>query len=386
MKKNNGTIVYIGGFELPDKNAAAHRVINNSKILADIGYNVVFIGVSRELSNDNEPKQCFGFDYFSVKYPCNMKQWIEYLTRVNKYILILSKIKDVKKIICYNCPSIVYRKLLNYAKNNRVRIYADITEWYGAQGKNIIFRIFKGIDSFYRMRLLNKKGDGIIVISDYLEKYYNKKLPTLLLPPLIDITEYKWNIGHQNSIKSSSTIDFVYSGNPGFKKDKINLIVKAFHEIKKVSNFTFSVVGISKNEYLELYPKDKKVICSLNDKIRFYGKVDHHSAISILKDASYSIIIRDNNIISNAGFPTKFVESITCGVPVIANMETGLSKYLLSGANGLLVNKKSLSSELENILILYNNSSRIEHNVVNREIFDFRNYELIVEEFFKVVK
>lgn len=26
-----GTIVYIGGFEMPDKNAAAHRVLNNAK-------------------------------------------------------------------------------------------------------------------------------------------------------------------------------------------------------------------------------------------------------------------------------------------------------------------------------------------------------------------
>ena len=36
-RRNNymekGTILYIGGFELPDKNAAAHRVLSNGKIL-----------------------------------------------------------------------------------------------------------------------------------------------------------------------------------------------------------------------------------------------------------------------------------------------------------------------------------------------------------------
>ncbi|MCK9163882.1 MAG: hypothetical protein M0O93_06000 [Bacteroidales bacterium] len=44
MIKVNKTILYIGGFELPDKNAAAQRVISNGKILRDLGFNVVYIG------------------------------------------------------------------------------------------------------------------------------------------------------------------------------------------------------------------------------------------------------------------------------------------------------------------------------------------------------
>ena len=30
MPKEKGTVLYVGGFELPDKNAAAHRVVNNA--------------------------------------------------------------------------------------------------------------------------------------------------------------------------------------------------------------------------------------------------------------------------------------------------------------------------------------------------------------------
>ena len=33
MPEDKGTVLYVGGFELPDRNPAAHRVINNSKIL-----------------------------------------------------------------------------------------------------------------------------------------------------------------------------------------------------------------------------------------------------------------------------------------------------------------------------------------------------------------
>ena len=39
---SKGSIIYIGGFELPDKNAAAHRVLNNAKIIRELGYEVFF--------------------------------------------------------------------------------------------------------------------------------------------------------------------------------------------------------------------------------------------------------------------------------------------------------------------------------------------------------
>jgi len=37
-------IIYYGPFQLPDKNAAAHRVINNAKLLRELGYETVFLG------------------------------------------------------------------------------------------------------------------------------------------------------------------------------------------------------------------------------------------------------------------------------------------------------------------------------------------------------
>ena len=39
MKKE--TVLYIGGFQLPEKNAAALRVVANAKILRELGYRVV---------------------------------------------------------------------------------------------------------------------------------------------------------------------------------------------------------------------------------------------------------------------------------------------------------------------------------------------------------
>ena len=54
MFEGKGSVLYVGGFELPDKNAAAHRVINNAKILRELGYRVIFCGVDREKELDTD--------------------------------------------------------------------------------------------------------------------------------------------------------------------------------------------------------------------------------------------------------------------------------------------------------------------------------------------
>ena len=48
-----GTIVYYGGFSLPDKNAAANRVVSNGKIFEALGYNVIFLGADYDGSGYN---------------------------------------------------------------------------------------------------------------------------------------------------------------------------------------------------------------------------------------------------------------------------------------------------------------------------------------------
>ena len=45
----NKKILYVGGFELPDKNAAAHRVLGNAKAFRDLGNDVAFISIDSEM-------------------------------------------------------------------------------------------------------------------------------------------------------------------------------------------------------------------------------------------------------------------------------------------------------------------------------------------------
>ena len=53
-----GTFVYIGGFRLPDKNAAAHRVMSVAKNLQNLGYSITFL---HKTNNENAEKGCNSF-------------------------------------------------------------------------------------------------------------------------------------------------------------------------------------------------------------------------------------------------------------------------------------------------------------------------------------
>ena len=60
-------ILYIGGFELPDKNAAAQRVIGIAKSLRDSGYKVRFVNALKEYSGEPHKTEYFGFSTFEYK-------------------------------------------------------------------------------------------------------------------------------------------------------------------------------------------------------------------------------------------------------------------------------------------------------------------------------
>ena len=84
MKQQQKTVLYVGGIELPDKNAAAHRVLAVGKLLRDQGCRVVFLGISH---TDTRPvlgtrTEVEGFTCYAVPYPKTLAQWPEYLADI----------------------------------------------------------------------------------------------------------------------------------------------------------------------------------------------------------------------------------------------------------------------------------------------------------------
>lgn len=383
---SKGTILYVGGFELPDKNAAAHRVLSNGKIFRELGYNVVFIDVDKSLQYDSDilttKKVVQEFECWSVAYPKKTYEWASYLSSISYLNQIEKKYKDIELIIAYNYPSIALYNLKKYGNRNDIKVMADCTEWYSTKGSNVVFKVVKGLDSFYRMRIIQKKLDGLIVISKYLEKYYSNSRNVVRIPPLVDIDEEKWK-AEKKKIKerSGDRLSLVYSGSPGKNKDKIVNIIEALYELRELNKYQMSIIGLSKNEFTEAYPNYKKKIEALGNRVSFLGKVSHEDSLKELKNADYSIFIRDKSRVTMAGFPTKFVESITCSTPVITSDSSDIKEYFNYESNGILIKDSTVNELIISLRNILENESqgRSKYNKIDNEVFHYVHYKEVVE-------
>ena len=374
-------VLYVGGFELPDKNAAAHRVISIGKIFRELKYDVYYIGVSKYLENRNsnirDTQNVFnGFTYYSYPYPGKNTQWIKYLCSI-PYIDLIEDIKpDI--IVAYNFPSIALNKLRKYCKRHSIKIIADITEWYQAEG-SIFFRIIKNIDTFLRMRVIHKKMDGLIPISKYLHNYYRQYSNNIIeIPPLVDLSDEKWDNFGCNTISPDAPIQLIYAGSPG-GKDQLLKIILALKEIRHKVIINFTIIGISKEQFKLKYDDiNAEMMSYLDSFVVFIEHLPHLDVINHIKHSDFTIFIRPETLVNTAGFPTKFVESISSGTPVITNLSSNLTEYLKDGINGFILNidndKKFISSLSRAFLCTKEQITTLKDNCRKIKSFDYREY------------
>ena len=325
-------ILYIGGFVLPDRNAAAQRVVGIAKGLRELGHQVFFLNYSDQVTTP-----CWT-EYFSFAcYDAPKRGMYSHLTNIDDVIRIIDE-KKITSVIAYNYPAIALSKLIRWCHRHSVKCYADATEWYSAQG-NIVFRVIKTIDTEWRMRLLHKRMDGVIAISDYLYQYYRNKVQTVKIPPTVDTADEKWQVQPIERTKDKTV--FVYAGSPSAQKERLDLILGAAETVKARHPLVVRVLGITEAQYETMYGKKAPEGC-----VEFLGRISHMDVIREVKAADWSIIIRDNNKVVKAGFPTKVVESISCGTPVIANTFSNVEEYL-DGNNSILCEKSEVVAAME---------------------------------------
>lgn len=367
------TILYIGGFELPDKNAAAQRVVSNAKALRDLGYRIVFIDIDRSIEKPvlETKSECFGFERYSMRY-------------TNRRLICIADLKtlyyqlktDVFAVIAYNYPGVALVRMHIFCKKNSIKLIADCTEWYGVQSENIINEAFKAIDSYIRMNIIQPKLEGMIAISRYLENFYKGKLPTIYVPPLTDLSEEKWQL--MKSEYQDGNIHIIYAGNPGRHKDKINKILEAMNKIK-VDQLRLQFVGMTKEQFIDYYPEDKHIVDSLGDKVEFLGRIPHEEVIRRVKKSDFSMFYRNITRVSMAGFPTKFSESISSGTPVITNRTSDLGEFLIEGVNGYWL-EDDMAVSLQKVFSYGASELKSMKENVDNKMFDYKKYCMCFDE------
>ena len=376
MNNERYTVIYMGGFELPDKNAAAQRVLGNAKAIRDIGVNVVLVGVSNDISSDavlSTQKDIQGFDCYEVPYPKGTRSWVDYLINPHHYIDVISKYNNTKCVIFYNFQSISMHRIIHYCHKRGIKCIADVTEWY-QPGGSFIHKQLKSWDTSYRMNRVHFECDGLIVISRYLENYYKERVKLINIPPLIDMAEEKW----KKASNQSKEYVFSYVGKPSDRKERLDLIIQSLEQLSLDENEKAStllcIAGITQKEYEEMYHT-----VSNTERVRFVGRVPHQEALDIVGRSKWAIVIRNRTRVVEAGFPTKVVESLACGVPVIANKFSNIEDYLNKDNSILLEDQSRLTEAISEAF------KKSDSRVVDKTVFDYRNYVKTIEQFLEIV-
>ena len=356
-------ILYIGGFELPDKNAAAHRVVSIARMLRELGFYVVFLNRTTDNTFNGEQKNYYGFKCIEIKKHLNKISRLKELFDISYVVHWLNTNEDIWAIIAYNYPAIALNRLRGICKKRGILCIADVTEWYGVMDRSLVYKFTKSLDIAFRMKYVHKKIDGVIVISSYLEEYYKSFLPVVKIPPLVDTNDLKWTF---KDIKKHKGIRFVYAGTPSREKEKLDSMIKSIEYLSRKYDVYLDIVGISKEQFINIYNYNRPI-----KNVSFHGRLSHVDTIKLVAKDDYSIIIRDENRVTIAGFPTKFVESITCGTKVVANSVGDLTDYLKTGDLGFLVHSTNIKDITSILEIAIRNKGK---KIVNKKIFDYRCY------------
>lgn len=386
-------IVYVGNFDRPEMNAAGKRVYGNALILRDLGYKVVLVGKSKE---DN-PEKCYtseiceGITY--VSFPnIGMLRATKYITWFHNYLK-----RNRIHPICYfryGSPTLAIFdwQLLKSARKGNIPVVADVVDWLSADGGSFIFNIIKTVDTWLEKAWLNKKSDGIVVISRYLEKYYKKSVKHVtVIPPVVEKYQKPQYSGSDKTV-------LVYAGAPFRKgievkdvhkiKDRLDLTVQYVAEaVESGANLVFKIYGVTHDEYTTAFPKHKPIVESYGDNIQFFGRVPMKAVQEEVNRADFTILLREKTRATMAGFPTKVVESMSCGTPVITTSTTDLPLYINNGVNGFFVDIDNKENALRDLALVYKLSSNekdaLKENCFETKAFEYNVFKDQVKEFLK---
>lgn len=340
---NKNIVIYLGRAEFPDKNALAQRVVSNAKLFKNIGeYKVVLIGGNKNLKSTSSildtKSNVSGFEYYSYPYPNTKIEWIKNLISIKLYRKVFSQYTgQIKYIVINDIGFFNAISLLLFAKLNNIVLISDTVDWFVKKEGKFPINALKNLDVFLSMYIGKPIIKNIICISDYLGNFYkDKNCNVVVIPSLTDKEDPKFQTEDYKTQKNE--VAFLYAGSPG-SKENMDYIFRAIHDLSNEKiNVTLDVCGISKEDIIEKYPQTARKVSELENQktVTFHGKIPHKEVLKMIQKTDFFTFAREENVVTSAGFPTKFSESLACGTPVVTTPTSDIKKYLINGMNGFL--------------------------------------------------
>lgn len=378
-------IVFIVVCKFPYGDASSIRALNLCKIFKEQGHSIHVISdfpssEKAEISNICTSEHCV------EKMPPVWKRSVVAKTSINKLTNYLEH--NHVDVLIMNAKQDRFCAIVDICHSKGVKVIVENCEWYHFSNYKL-----KLLDIRYwrNQKMLKKhfaKADGFISISRLLDEH-NKSLnkASVRVPTIMDVQEFECN----SRIKNDK-ITIIYAGNPGKSKEFLLPVFQAFSKrLDYRKKMEFHIYGPDENVVKYNLGKYSSIINEVNDCIFIHGRVPQLQMPEIMKNADYLLFLRPNRLSSNAGFPTKFGESMAVGTPVISNDTGDIGLYLKNKENGFLLTDYSVESvcdAFDKLLELSENEYvTIRKNARNtaETYFDYRAYLKEIDTLFDCV-
>ena len=223
-----------------------------------------------------------------------------------------------------------------------------------------------------------RKPVKVIAISEYLGSYFaGRGLKTAVVPVIMDSEDYK----AAHPAGENEKIRLMYAGSPA-AKDYLPACVRGFADLPDDvrAGFRLDVYGAT--------PYDVRAHfggCEAPAEIVAHGRVSRDEVLGALGRADFSMLLRpEGERYAQAGFPTKAVEAMMCGCPMLCNLSSDLSKYLVDGENSAIVHgrtEKDVTEALVRVSRMPKGQfAQMKENARRdaERFFDYRNYRDVV--------
>lgn len=277
-------------------------------------------------------------------------------------------------------------RLLPWCRQNAVPLVIDVVEWYDHRHMQGGFLGPFHISAKLALRLQFPKSDGIIAISSYLADYYRSRgCPVVRIPPTLDEDEVEVRL--PPVARTSQELTLVYAGTPG-KKDLLENVIRGVMMANpEGERIRLLVLGPTVEQLRSL--REGKALPSF---VQVLGRVPQQDVGKIVQESDFSVLLREPLRYAQAGFPTKFVESIANGTPVIANITSDLGEYLHDSVEGLVAKDYSAEAFAQALgrALRLNSDERMRMRQSARlqaeRSFDYRNFTDTLREFFEEIR
>lgn len=388
------TIVYVGPFSFPNGGAAARRIFGVAKSMQASGFEVKVacgqMGKPGQFSEWFEGVEVFSLSERTAEHLPRALKHMAYLSMGSKTIAWLDSLeRKPHAVVLYSGYSPYLFHLLPWARRHGVRLVFDAVEWYDPASSMGWLSPYQ-LNIELAMRFLLPRIGRVISISDYLHRYYLRRgCLSVVVPPTLDVSSIAVRTQGRDIQRP---LELVYAGSPG-RKDLLDNILEAVLRLRlRGHDLHLSVAGIRAEDAKHYAAVRSRPVAEVSSGVDFMGILNHDASMNLVRQADFSLLLRHEARYSRAGFPTKFVESLAVGTPVIANLTSDLHRYLKEGDTGFICVGPA-PEDLEESLIRALAMTREQHAAMRKrcrtvaaESFDYQAFVTSLSQFLQSEK